>query len=64
MKKNIPYFAGGAAAVTMTGDDAEASPLKAITNAVFKSSVKEAAEKKITSGSGQQILNTIQKMKI
>jgi hypothetical protein len=60
MKKNIPYFAGGAAAVTMTGDDAEASPIKAIANAVFKSSVRDAAEKKITSGSGQQILNTIQ----
>ena len=40
MKKNIPYFAGGAAAVTMTGDDAEASPIKAITNAIFKSTVK------------------------
>ena len=60
MKKNIPYFAGGAAALTMTGDDAEASPIKAITNAVFKSSVKDAAEKKITSGSGEQILKTIQ----
>ncbi len=60
MKKNIPYFAGGAAAVTMTGDDAEASPIKAITNAIFKSTVKETVEKKITSGSGQQILNTIQ----
>ena len=23
MKKNIPYFAGGAAAATMSGDDAE-----------------------------------------
>ena len=44
----------------MTGDDAEASPIKAIANAVFKSSVKDAAEKKITSGSGEQILNTIQ----
>ena len=58
MKKNIPYFAGGTAALTMTGDDAEASPLKALAN-VFKSSVREAAEQKITKGSGEQILNTI-----
>ena len=30
MKKNIPYFAGGAA-LTLSGDEAEASPIKAIT---------------------------------
>ena len=60
MKRYIPAFAGGAAITTMSGDDAEASPIKAIANAVFKSSVRDAAEKKITSGSGQQILNTIQ----
>ncbi len=60
MKRYIPAFAGGAAITTMSGDDAEANPIKAIANAVFKSSVKEATEKKITSGSGQQILNTIQ----
>ena len=64
MKKNIPYFAGGAAAVTMTGDDAEASPIKAITNAVknvpiFKSAVRDAAEKKVTKGNAEQIYNTI-----
>ena len=44
MKKNIPYFAGGAAAVTMTGDDPEASPIKAITNAIFKSTVNKDPE--------------------
>ena len=58
MKRYIPAFAGGAAITTMSGDDAEASPLKALAN-VFKSSVREAAEQKITKGSGEQILNTI-----
>ena len=52
MKKNIPYFAGGTAAVTLSGDDAEANPIKAIANAVFKSTAKEAVEQKITKGSG------------
>ena len=47
MKKNIPYFAGGTAALTLSGDEAEASPIKAIANAVFKSTAKEAVEKKL-----------------
>ena len=59
MKKNIPYFAGGTAALTLSGDEAEASPIKAIANAVFKSTAKEAVEQKITKGSGSQIFNTI-----
>ena len=35
MKRYIPAFAGGAAITTMSGDDAEANPIKAITNAVM-----------------------------
>jgi len=63
MKKNIPYFAGGAAVATIPGD-AEANPLKSIVNAVknapvFKSAVVDAVEKKITKGPGQQVFNTI-----
>ena len=64
MKRYVPAFAGGAAITTMSGDEAEANPIKVISNAlskssVFKSSVKDAAEKKITKGSGEQIYNTI-----
>ena len=33
MKRYIPAFAGGAAITTMSGDDAEANPIKAIANA-------------------------------
>ncbi len=64
MKRYIPAFAGGAAITTMPGDDAEASPIKAITNAVknvpiFKSAVQDAVEKKVTKGNAEQIYNTI-----
>jgi len=64
MKRYIPAFAGGAAITTMSGDDAEASPFKALVNAVnkvpvFKSAVVDATEKKITKGPGQQVFNTI-----
>ena len=64
MKRYVPAFAGGAAITTMSGDEAEANPIKVISNAlskssVFKSSVKDAAEKKITKGTGEQIYNTI-----
>ena len=60
MKKNIPYFAGGAAA-TVTLLEMMLRLVQIIksnnaANAVFKSSVKDAAEKKITKGSGEQIL--------
>ena len=48
MKRYIPAFAGGAAITTMSGDDAEANPVKAIANAVFKSTVRDAVEQKIT----------------
>ena len=58
MKRYIPAFAGGAAIATVPGD-AEANPIKAIANAVFKSTAKEAVEQKITKGSGEQIFNTI-----
>ena len=47
MKRYIPAFAGVAAIATVPGD-AEANPIKAIANAVFKSTAKEAVEQKIT----------------
>jgi hypothetical protein len=64
MKRYIPAFAGGAAITTMSGDDAEASPFKAIVNAVnkvpvFKSAVIDATTKLPNKGSGEQIFKTI-----
>ena len=69
MKKYLPKFStvtgSTAAVVGMTADnEAEGSPFKAIVNAVtkapvFKSSVIDTVEKKITKGPGQQVFNTI-----
>jgi|DEB0MinimDraft_6_1074348.scaffolds.fasta_scaffold09237_2 hypothetical protein len=66
MKRYIPAMAGTTGAVVgMTADnEAEGSPIKAIVNAVnkvpiFKSAVRDAAEKKITKGNADQIYNTI-----
>jgi hypothetical protein len=66
MKRYIPAMAGttGASVGLFADNDAEGSPIKAITNAVknapiFKSAVVDAAEKLPQTGTGEQIYNTI-----
>ena len=66
MKRYIPAMAGttGASVGMFSDNEAEGSPIKAITNAVknapiFKSAVVDAAEKLPQTGTGEQIYNTI-----
>ncbi len=66
MKQYIPAMAGttGASVGMFADNEAEGSPIKAIVNAVnkvpiFKSTVRDVTEKKITKGNAEQIYNTI-----